>query len=53
MLLIAAGKTPKEIGTELCLSVKTVGTYRARILEKFNIKYNARLMRYVLERRLS
>jgi two-component system, NarL family, invasion response regulator UvrY len=32
MLLIAAGKVPKEIGHELSLSVKTVGTYRTRIL---------------------
>ena len=53
MLLIAAGKVPKEIGEELSLSVKTVGTYRARILEKLNLKNNAELMRYVLERGLS
>jgi two-component system, NarL family, invasion response regulator UvrY len=53
MLLIAAGKAPKEIGDELSLSVKTVGTYRTRILEKLNLKNNAELMRYVLERELS
>ena len=53
MLLIAAGKAPKEIGDELLLSVKTVGTYRTRILEKLNLKNNAELMRYVLERELS
>src|SRR5690349_19159530 len=53
MLLIAAGKVPKEIGDELSLSVKTVGTYRARILEKLKLKNNAELMRYVLERGLS
>ena len=53
MLLIAAGKVPKEIGDELSLSVKTVGTYRTRILEKLNLKNNAELMRYVLERGLS
>ena len=53
MLLIAAGKVPKEIGEELSLSVKTVGTYRARILEKLKLKNNAELMRYVLERGLS
>jgi two-component system, NarL family, invasion response regulator UvrY len=53
MLLMAAGKVPKEIGEELALSVKTVSTYRARILEKLNLKNNAELMRYVLERRLS
>jgi two-component system invasion response regulator UvrY len=53
MLLIAAGKAPKVIGDELSLSVKTVGTYRTRILEKLNLKNNAELMRYVLERELS
>jgi two-component system, NarL family, invasion response regulator UvrY len=53
MLLIAAGKAPKEIGDELSLSVKTVGTYRTRILEKLNLKNNAELMRYVLELELS
>jgi two-component system invasion response regulator UvrY len=53
MLLIAAGKVPKEIGDELSLSVKTVGTYRTRILEKLTLKNNAELMRYVMERELS
>jgi DNA-binding NarL/FixJ family response regulator len=53
MLLIAAGKVPKEIGSELSLSVKTVDTYRTRILEKLKLKNNAELMRYVLERGLS
>ena len=53
MLLIGAGKVPKDIGEELSLSVKTVGTYRARILEKLKLKNNAELMRYVLERDLS
>ena len=52
MLLIAAGKAPKEIADELSLSVKTVGTYRTRILEKMALKTNAELMRYVLERKL-
>ena len=49
MLLIAKGKAPKVIGDELYLSVKTVGTYRTRILEKLHLKNNAELMRYVLE----
>jgi two-component system invasion response regulator UvrY len=53
MLLIAAGKAPKEIGDELSLSAKTVGTYRTPILQKLNLKNNAELMRYVLERELS
>ena len=53
MLLIAEGKASKEIGDELSLSVKTVGTYRTRILEKLHLRNNAELMRYVLERDLS
>ncbi len=53
MLLIGAGKAPKEIASELSLSVKTVGTYRARIFEKLKLRNNAELMRYVLERELS
>jgi two-component system, NarL family, invasion response regulator UvrY len=53
MLLIGAGKALKEIGDELSFSVKTVGTYRTRILEKLNLKNNAELMRYVLELELS
>ena len=53
MLLIAAGKVPKEIGGELSLSAKTVGTYRTRILEKLQLNNNAELMRYVMERTLS
>jgi len=53
MLLIAAGKVPKEIGDELSLSPKTVGTYRTRVLEKLKLKNNAEIMRYVMERGLS
>jgi DNA-binding CsgD family transcriptional regulator len=53
MLLIAAGKVPKEVGAELSLSIKTVGTYRARILEKLKLRNNAEIMHYVMERDLS
>lgn len=52
MLLIAAGKTVSEIASELALSVKTVSTYRTRILEKMNLKNNAELMRYVVENKI-
>ena len=52
MLLIAAGKTVSEIAEELALSVKTVSTYRTRILEKMNLKNNAELMRYVVENKI-
>jgi DNA-binding NarL/FixJ family response regulator len=50
--MIASGKTVKEIGEELFLSVKTVSTYRARILEKTGMKTNAELIRYALQSQL-
>ncbi len=49
---LAAGDSVKEIGARLGLSPKTVSTYRARILEKLNLKTNADLVRYALEHRL-
>ena len=45
---LAAGKGVSEIGRELCLSVKTVSTYRTRILEKMRMKTNADLTSYAL-----
>ncbi len=51
--LIAAGKTVSEIGRHLNLSVKTVSTYRARILEKTQLRNNAEIMRYALDNGLS
>lgn len=47
--MIGEGKTVSEISDELNLSVKTISTYRARILEKTQLKNNAEIMRYVLE----
>ena len=52
MLLIAAGKAPKEIASELSLSAKTISTYRSRVLEKLHLKNNAEIMLYVVERKL-
>jgi DNA-binding NarL/FixJ family response regulator len=49
MRLIAAGKTVSEIAAGMSLSVKTVSTYRSRILEKTGMKTNAEVMRYVME----
>jgi len=46
MCLIASGKTVSEIADELWLSVKTISTYRSRILEKMNLRNNAELVRY-------
>jgi two-component system, NarL family, invasion response regulator UvrY len=50
--MIASGKTVKQIADEIALSVKTVSTYRARILEKTGMKTNAELIRYALQSRL-
>ena len=52
MRMIAAGKTLKEIADELSLSVKTISTYRARILEKMDMKNNAELTHYAIKNRL-
>ncbi len=52
MRCMAAGKTPAEIADELSLSVKTVSTYRARILQKMNLKTNSELMRYAMQNEL-
>ncbi len=50
--LIASGKTVSEIGREISLTVNTISTYRARILDKLNLKNNAELTRYALDNSL-
>jgi DNA-binding NarL/FixJ family response regulator len=50
--MIASGKTVKEIADEISLSVKTVSTYRTRILEKTGMKTTAELIRYALQTQL-
>ena len=52
MCMIASGKTIKAIADELSLSVKTVSTYRTRILEKMKMKNNAELTHYSIQNRL-
>jgi two-component system invasion response regulator UvrY len=52
MCMIASGKTLKEIAEALCLSVKTISTYRSRILEKMKMKNNAELTRYAIKHNL-
>lgn len=53
LCLLAEGKTVGEIGGQLSLSVKTISTYRTRILEKLQLKNNAEIMRYALDLGLS
>jgi len=52
MLMLASGKSVKEIADELCLSVKTISTYRSRLMEKMNMKKNAELTLYAIRNRL-
>jgi len=47
--LLASGLTVKDIGKRLSLSIKTVSTYRCRVLEKLNLENNAQLIRYALK----
>lgn len=46
--LLAYGLTNQEIANRLLLSVKTVETYRARVMEKLNLKTRADVVRYTL-----
>jgi two-component system, NarL family, invasion response regulator UvrY len=46
---IASGETVGEIAERMHLSVKTVSTYRARLLDKMGMETNADLMRYALD----
>lgn len=51
--LIACGRTVSEIAESLALSVKTISTYRSRILEKMGMKTNAELTHYAVTRGLT
>jgi two-component system invasion response regulator UvrY len=50
--MIAEGKTVKHIAEELSLSIKTVSTYRTRIMEKMKMTSNAELMHYAMKHHL-
>lgn len=52
MMMIASGKTVSEIGEELSLSVKTISTYRARVLDKMRMRNNAELTHYAIQNQL-
>jgi DNA-binding NarL/FixJ family response regulator len=52
LLSLSRGIPLTEIGDRLHLSVKTVSTYRSRVLEKLELKSNAELARYVIEHKL-
>jgi two-component system, NarL family, invasion response regulator UvrY len=52
MLLIAKGKSLKEIAAELFISAKTVGTYHTRILAKMGLSNDIQITRYALLNKL-
>jgi len=52
LCLIASGHTLSQIADELSLSVKTISTYRTRILEKMNLKTNVELTHYAIKQKL-
>ncbi len=52
MLMLASGKSVSEAAQELCLSSKTISTYRTRILEKMRMKKNAELTLYAVKNNL-
>ena len=52
LCMIAQSKRMKEIAAELCISAKTVSTYRSRILTKMKMKTNMQLMAYALKHQL-
>lgn len=52
LCMIAGGDTIKEIADQLCLSIKTISTYRSRILEKMRMKNSAELMHYAIKHEL-
>jgi two-component system invasion response regulator UvrY len=52
-ILLAKGCQVSEIGDQLSLSVNTISTYRARVLEKLQLKNNAEIARYAIENELA
>ncbi|MBC8264394.1 MAG: response regulator transcription factor [Anaerolineales bacterium] len=50
--LVALGYASQQIADQLFLSVKTIETYRARLMEKLNLKGRAALVRYALRKGL-
>lgn len=52
MGMIASGKALTDVADELSLSVKTISTYRNRVLKKMHMKSNAEIVRYCIENKL-
>jgi DNA-binding NarL/FixJ family response regulator len=52
IVLLAQGRSVKHIAEALTLSIKTVSTYRARLLDKLQVTTTAELIRYAIDRHL-
>ena len=53
LTLLGAGKSVRQIATELCLSYSTLSTYRSRVLTKLGVKTDAEVIRYALRHGLA
>jgi two-component system, NarL family, invasion response regulator UvrY len=53
LIMIGSGKSLSQIAAELTLSIKTVSTYRARLLEKMGMISNAQLIKYAVQHEMS
>lgn len=51
--MMATGRTMTEIANELCLSIKTISTYRSRILEKLNLRTSGEIIAYAINNNLN
>ncbi|SAL82963.1 two component LuxR family transcriptional regulator [Caballeronia arvi] len=49
---LCAGETINDIGEALCVSAKTISTYKARVLEKMQMPHEAALVRYAVRHKL-
>jgi len=52
LCLLASGYSLKQIASDLSVNIKTVSTYRSRILEKFSVKTNVELVHYAVRHKL-
>jgi two-component system, NarL family, invasion response regulator UvrY len=53
LCLLGKGKTVSQIASDLSLSLSTINTYRAHILEKMNLENTAQIIRYVVDNNLA
>lgn len=51
--MMATGRTMTEIANELCLSIKTISTYRSRILEKLSLRTSGEIIAYAINNNLN